>query len=364
MAQHDTALPELPVRGLIGLCRAGFENDLAAELDETCCEHGLIGFARATRDHAFACFEVSTDTGWRDIDALLDWRRTVFARQLLGWFEVLDLPERGDRAGPIAEAVRGSGQRFSNVVIEQADSDTARSLSGFGKRFHAPLLRALEKLGTLRRSRTGLPVLHVVFVGPTRVYLAAARPGQAHPEPGGILRVRMPSNAPSRSTLKLAEAFATMLDDAEREQRLRAGMRAVDLGAAPGGWSWQLAWRGIHTVAIDNGQVAQEVLGTGMVSHLRADGFIWRPPHTVDWMVCDMVEQPARIATLASDWIAQRHCRHTLFNLKLPMKRRRDAVEQCRELIGRRLRTVGRHTLRIRHLYHDREEVTAMLWLD
>lgn len=179
----------------------------------------------------------------------------------------------------------------------------------------------------------------------------------------GIVRLRMPSNAPSRSTMKLAEAFATLLDDREREAHLRAGQHAVDLGAAPGGWTWQLVQRGVHVIAIDNGPLRDSVLATEMVQHLRADGFIWRPQRPVDWMVCDMVEQPSRIASLAAEWIASKRCRHSIFNLKLPMKRRLAAVEQCRELIHKRVRPVGPYNLRIKQLYHDREEVTAYLAL-
>ena len=104
-------------------------------------------------------------------------------------------------------------------------------------------------------------------------------------------------------------------------------------------------------------------MATEMVQHLKADGFTWRPQRPVDWMVCDMVEQPSRIASLMADWIGSGRCRYTIFNLKLPMKRRLEAVEQCRELIRKRLKSVGPYDLRIKHLYHDREEVTAFLTL-
>jgi 23S rRNA (cytidine2498-2'-O)-methyltransferase len=172
----------------------------------------------------------------------------------------------------------------------------------------------------------------------------------------------MPRDAPSRSTLKLAEALLTLLTEDERARLLKPGMRAVDLGAAPGGWSWQLASRGLQVTALDNGRLAPEVLATGMVEHLRADGLTWRPRRPVDWLVCDMVERPIRIAALVADWIATRHCRNAIFNLKLPMKKRREEVDRCRELIAARLDAEGlRYRLRIKQLYHDREEVTAFL---
>lgn len=151
--------------------------------------------------------------------------------------------------------------------------------------------------------------------------------------------------------------------DGERDSIVRAGQRAVDLGAAPGGWTWQLVHRGLRVTAIDNGPLRDSVMATEMVEHFKADGFTWRPHRPVDWMVCDMVEQPSRIASLVAEWIATGRCRYAIFNLKLPMKRRVEAVEQCRELIRKRLNSVGPFDLRIKHLYHDREEVTAFLTL-
>ncbi|AVR89477.1 23S rRNA (cytidine(2498)-2'-O)-methyltransferase RlmM [Thauera aromatica] len=362
MNQHTPAAG-LHCAGLIGYCRAGFEKELAAELDDFAADAGLIGHLRAEPNTGFALFETFEPTPLGAFGQATDWRRATFARQLLPWFGRIDeLPER-DRASPIVAAVKACGQRFSGVVLETPDTDEAKQRSGFCKRFTEPLTKALEKAGCLRTSRTGLPVLHVVFTDATTAWLAAGQPGQCAPWPMGIPRLRMPSNAPSRSTMKLAEAFMTLLDDGERDTILRAGQRAVDLGAAPGGWTWQLVGRGLRVTAIDNGPLRDSVMATEMVEHLRADGFTWRPQRPVDWMVCDMVEQPSRIASLMAEWIATGRCRYTIFNLKLPMKRRLEAVEQCRELIRKRLASVGPFDLRIKQLYHDREEVTAFLTL-
>lgn len=360
----SSALPAgLLVSGLLAYCRAGFEKELAAELDELAVSAGLIGHVRAKPGTGFAVYrslEALPATAFED---LADWRRPVFARQLLLWFaHIADLPER-DRASPLRDAVKASRQRFGALVLETPDTDEAKQRSGFCRRFTAPLSRMLEQAGALRPDQTDLPVLHVMFESATTAWLAAAMPQHSSPWPMGIPRLRMPGGAPSRSTLKLSEAFITLLSEDERQTSLRAGLRAVDLGASPGGWTWQLASRGLHVTAVDNGPLSASVMATGMVEHLRADGFTWRPPRAVEWMVCDMVEQPSRIAALVADWIATGRCRRSIFNLKLPMKRRLDAVAQCRALIHKRLASVGLYDLRIKHLYHDREEVTAYLAL-
>jgi 23S rRNA (cytidine2498-2'-O)-methyltransferase len=175
----------------------------------------------------------------------------------------------------------------------------------------------------------------------------------------GIPRLRMPGSAPSRSTLKLAEALVTFLGDRE-SVLMRAGMRAVDLGAAPGGWTWQLAHRGLRVVAVDNGSLKGAVRDDPLVTHVRADGLTYVPKRPVDWMVCDIVEQPSRIATLVARWIGEGHARHSVFNLKLPMKKRHDEVRRCDAIIRDALTSAGvRHHLVLRQLYHDREEVTG-----
>lgn len=353
----------LPCAGLIAYCRAGFERELAGELDDLCAEAGLIGELQARPNSGFVVFESFEPLPLAQFEAVLDWRQSCFARQLLPWFaRVDDLPER-DRATPLVEAVKACGQKFSGVSIDTPDSDEAKPNAGFCRRFSEPLSRLLEKAGCLRRSRSGLPVLQVSFTDARTAWLSAGLSGLCAPWPMGIPRLRMPSNAPSRSTMKLAEAFVVLLGDEERERILRAGQRAVNLGAAPGGWTWQLVQRGLRVTAVNNGPLRPQVMATEMVEHLRADGFTWRPARPVNWMVCDMVEQPSRIASLVAEWIASGRCRHSIFNLKLPMKRRLEAVNQCRELIRKRLHSVGPYDLRIKQLYHDREEVTAYLSL-
>jgi 23S rRNA (cytidine2498-2'-O)-methyltransferase len=82
-------------------------------------------------------------------------------------------------------------------------------------------------------------------------------------------------------------------------------------------------------------------------------------------MVCDMVEQPARVAELVASWMGHRLTRHCIFNLKLPMKRRYDEVRRCESIIRDALvKKKQRHTLLLRQLYHDREEVTGYCRLD
>jgi 23S rRNA (cytidine2498-2'-O)-methyltransferase len=139
-------------------------------------------------------------------------------------------------------------------------------------------------------------------------------------------------------------------------------MHGADLGAAPGGWSWVLMRNGLRVTSIDNGPLAQNLLDSGRVEHLRADGFVWSPRRTLDWMVCDMVEQPRRVASRMATWLREGWCRRTVFNLKLPMKKRWEETRQCLALFAAEVdRPVE---WRARQLYHDREEITVFARTD
>ncbi len=348
-----------PTRALLAYCRGGFEAETGAELTALAQERGFAGRLEAVVGSAWLLYRIE---GAKPALRLPDLTQLVFARQLLATFgHGADLPP-GNRVAPLAAMAVQAGTRVADVWIESADTNDGKALSTLCRGLAAPLKKALLDTGILNPDAPRLPRLHVFMASGREAWLGLAWPGQGCDWPMGIPRLRMPRDAPSRSTLKLAEALLTLLTEDERARLLKPGMRAVDLGAAPGGWSWQLASRGLHVTALDNGRLAPEVLATGMVEHLRADGFTWRPRRPVDWLVCDMVDRPIRIAALVADWIAARRCRNAIFNLKLPMKKRHEEVERCRELIGARLEADGiKYRLRIKQLYHDREEVTAFL---
>ena len=314
---------------------------------------GIAGYPRARANDAHAVFVI---TDGSDPTALLCAPLPVFARQLLHQFGELEQLPKDDRLTSIMAALQAHAGPWNDVWVESPDSDEGRELAALCRSFGNVLRAELKRARLLSASATYR--LHVVFTRGDSVLLAQADPRHASPFPGGIPRLRRLAGAPSRSAGKLEEALALMLDDRERERWLRPGMSAVDLGAAPGGWSWVLARRHLRVAAIDNGPLAAQVIDTGLVTHIRADGFTWRPVKPVDWLVCDMVEQPARVATLIGRWLADGACRHVAFNLKLPMKKRYAETVHCLALLRE---TAGiALDVRCRQLYHDREEVTVL----
>ena len=336
--------------GLIAYCRAGFEQECAREIEAVARAAHIAGTARASNGNAFTPFDTSADE--TTLRKALHWRDLIFARQCLVAFAHLrDLP-RGDRLGPIMAALQARGEAFNDAWAEAPDNDEGKALAPLCKSFGNALIGAMKKHQRLdsRAPRR----LHVFFPRGDEAFLCAADADACAPWPQGIPRLKFPREAPSRSTLKLEEAFLTLLDDGERARWLKPGMTAVDLGAAPGGWTYQLVQRSIRVTAIDNGTMDRALLDSGLVAHRREDGFRHRPPRPVDWLVCDMVEQPRRVAELIARWLDQGWCRHAMFNLKLPMKKRFDEAQAC---LARVRAAAG--NLRAKQLYHDREEITV-----
>lgn len=345
---------------LLLYCRAGFEKECARDITQAAEGLGAAGWCKANADNGYVLFHPAQASDMAVLRRRLHFSDLTFARQLIFATGPLALsPE--NRLPPLIEATRGLTGPFGQLWLETADTNAAKELSAFCRKFEPHLKAALSQAGLLKPDSLALPRLHVFFVNSSLAWAGTSLPGNSSGWPMGIPRLKMPHDAPSRSTLKLAEALLEMLTEQERAQ-LRPGRRAVDLGASPGGWTYQLIQRGIKVTAVDNGPMDGALMESGLVEHLRADGFTFRPRHAVDWLVCDMVDKPARVVDLVARWFERGDCRAAIFNLKLPMKRRYDAVESARQVLQARLAKLGgTWRIRMRQLFHDREEISCLI---
>ena len=137
---------------------------------------------------------------------------------------------------------------------------------------------------------------------------------------------------------------------------------AVDLGASPGGWTHQLLQKGFFVTAVDHGKMDDKVMASGMVDHKEEDAYKYKPKQAIELLVCDMVDKPQKVAALMGRWFQQKHCRWAVFNLKLPMKKRFEEWEICRELFWKESQLNPEdYEMRAKHLYHNREEITLLV---
>jgi 23S rRNA (cytidine2498-2'-O)-methyltransferase len=240
------------------------------------------------------------------------------------------------------------------------DSDEGNRLAGDA----AALQRAVQAglaadpaLGPQRSAdgdhRPGGLLAQICLAAPDRALVGVVPFGEAlSPFPGGRARMHDARGAPSRAAMKLEEALAFLGHGPE------PGERCVDLGAAPGGWTWVLLERRARVTCVDPGKLAPDIARRKGVTQILGSAFDYEPREPVDWLLCDMAWRPLEVAALLAKWGRRRWARSLVANIKLPMKHKA-------EFLGRVRRVVeggGWRDVRTRQLYHDRDEITLVAW--
>jgi 23S rRNA (cytidine2498-2'-O)-methyltransferase len=352
------------VKQVMLYCRAGFEKECAGEIQDKASQLEVYGFPRLKNNTGYVLFECYQDEDADKLIKQIDFQALIFARQMFAVeAEFIDLP-KDDRISPILSQLSAIDYLplCGDLRIETPDTNEAKELLKFCRKFTVPLRQALRGKGLLlAKDNAKKPVFHVCFIAPGHCYMGYSYSQNNSPFFMGIPRLKFPSDAPSRSTLKLEEAFHVFIPREEWETRLASGMWAVDLGACPGGWTYQLVKRSMFVYAVDNGMMAESLMETGQVKHHMEDGFKFEPPRkNVTWLVCDMIEKPSRVAQLMGEWLISGWAKEAIFNLKLPMKGRYDEVLEDIENLKRFLKEHQvKFKLQAKHLYHDREEITV-----
>lgn len=290
---------------------------------------------------------------------------TIFARQFLP--NALAVAGVGDKADFVLERFKVASQRSNrkqgrwtlhsfalednqaNVLAKGLEKAVLRGVRTQLGRFFQRYVTPEAFLKEPPAANDFVVQLYVTMAGDVWFSVGSFSAGIS-PYVGGTLRMRAKANSPSRSARKLEEAFH------ELGIEPKAGETAVDLGAAPGGWTFSLARRGVSVIAVDaldmdlpNTKVFKE-----NVTHLRENGLKYRPPFAVDWLVCDMIVASRETVRVLDHWLAEKWLRHFVVNVKLPKIKPWLAVKEA-------IAAVERHagvSVRARHLFHDRHEVT------
>jgi 23S rRNA (cytidine2498-2'-O)-methyltransferase len=171
------------------------------------------------------------------------------------------------------------------------------------------------------------------------------------PWPGGMAPVADDRAPPSRAYQKLEEAFL-WLGDAPR-----AGQTCVDLGAAPGSWTMMALRRGARVIAVDRAPLAAALARAPGLTTIAGDAFSYEPTRPVDWLLSDVVCEPARAISLVDDWLTQARCR----NLVVTVKFRGRADYGRLDTLGAIFDRVRPGFARVKQLAHNKNEVTVMV---
>jgi 23S rRNA (cytidine2498-2'-O)-methyltransferase len=209
------------------------------------------------------------------------------------------------------------------------------------------------------RGRWGdLLVVQLALVGRTSLLASAAPPValprggfDLSPWPAGIAPVAEDRAAPSRAYGKLEESFAWL------GTAPGAADVCVDLGGAPGGWAWKALQRGAHVVAVDRAPLAPPAAGHPALVTQQGNAFTYEPPRPVDWLLCDVICEPARTIELVDRWVAHGWCRAAVATVKFKGASGYGALGPA----AARLAAHGWRHVRLKHLFRHHNEVAILL---
>ena len=164
-----------------------------------------------------------------------------------------------------------------------------------------------------KRAINGWPKSHVIRPGGFSLQnpdsmIVCSSPREIFP--GGDWRVSESMIPPSRAYAKLWEWGW------RSEIRPASGMRALDLGSHPGGWTWVLLREGLNVQAVDRAEFTQDFFerlqsdgemkkdARDRLSFLKMDAFSCRPERMepFDWVFCDVIAEPEKSLDLFFSW--------------------------------------------------------------
>jgi len=168
------------------------------------------------------------------------------------------------------------------------------------------------------------------------------------PWPGGYTEIPRDVRPPSRAYRKLLEV--------ERRwgRCVEGGQACVDLGAAPGGWTFVAVERGARVTAVDRSPLCDDLMASPRVTYVRGDAFRFRPEAPVDWLLADVIAFPDRPLALLEAWLEGGWCRRFAVTFKFRGRPELEVVQALKALLRAGTRDFG-----VRQLQENKNEVTA-----
>ena len=361
-------IPDTPLEPISGqlptlfLCRPGYEQALLDEISDHLGRHETI--AGASAQHEFG-------RGWLLIrNPPRHPAPYIFERQRLPRAELMAGASRRKLAQAVSrrfmpELRDGTGWTLHAFTAEASGADSAeKRIAGIAK--EVLILAATDfpgAYGDYREPGIALAegvdrVLQLALTDAGLWGALVASRDLSDPFPGGVHRMQPAPGAPSRSYLKIAEAL-DLFGDAPAP-----GQRVIDLGAAPGGWSYAFLAKGCDVIAVDRGSIKIRGMDDlpGRLTHLREDGLRYRPPEPwvpVDWLLSDMLIPPGVTLGLLRKWLERSWMQRFIVNIKLPQRNPYRALEPIARFLDDAVGSGAGLAVGMRQLYHDRREVTV-----
>lgn len=217
----------------------------------------------------------------------------------------------------------------------------------------AVLQAALEERFGAESVVRGADRILSVYAAADRLYAGVSRPEDNLSDwAGGAIRFQREDEQVSRAKFKLLEA----------EQRFgldfAAYRTALDIGAAPGGWTSLLLERGLRVTAVDPAAMHPSLLDNKRLTYLRRNaGEVSFAQDSFDLLVCDMSWSPKQMGKLVADLLyALRSGGLAVITVKLMHGKPFQTVRELTATFAGQL-----ELLQAKQLFHNRDELTLLL---
>ena len=163
--------------------------------------------------------------------------------------------------------------------------------------------------------------------------------------PNGVVQFEETKLPPSRAYLKLYEILTLMQKCPQKNEV------CLELGAAPGSWTWLLAKYSKKVIACDRAPLDPMIIqGNPNIQFIQGDAFKLTPDTigSIDWLFSDIICYPEKLLTYLKLWIDQKACKNFVCTLKFQGEVDFAIVKEFEKI-------EGSHVV---HLYHNKHELT------
>lgn len=170
--------------------------------------------------------------------------------------------------------------------------------------------------------------------------------------PGGAIRFQREEGQISRAKFKLLEAEKVFGLDYSNYHA------AIDVGAAPGGWTSLLLERGLKVTAIDPAALDERIANHPALTHLKMNASAVKLPNAShDLLVCDMSWSPLEMSKLILQLkSALKPHSFAIVTVKLMHKKGMQSIREVKERLSSAFTILA-----AKQLFHNREEITLFL---
>lgn len=149
---------------------------------------------------------------------------------------------------------------------------------------------------------------------------------------------------PNRAYLKLWELFAT------QDLKISPEDCALEIGAAPGGWSWVLSQYFKKVYTFDRADLDPKVKKLKNITHIKGDAFKINPDEYKDvtWFFSDLICTPEKIHETIEFWLAHSRVKNFVCTIKFKGDTPFEVIDKLLKIPDSK----------IVHLYHNKNEVT------